>query len=175
MYKICRQYHLSRVHSCWGFSWTSKLVFTCLVPKEKYPTHRLIWWERIAHTPDACGASSKLQSVRSYTRLDQAPLIRAKASHKHFNAWLSLCLSDRPPAMHKNWMDWLIGEIHISMRLHLQNCCWACPSSLVLPSGNNNPFQLLISNNYVTCGRKEMLPITFKPTKLHKHPSDRAY
>lgn len=37
------------------------------------------------------------------------------------------------------------------------------------------PFQFLISNNYITCARKEMLPITFKPTKLHKHPSDGAY
>lgn len=67
----------------------------------------LIWWERTAHTPDACGASSKLQSVRFY------------------------------------WMDWVIGEIRISMRLNLQNCCWACPSSLVLPSGSNNPFNFL--------------------------------
>lgn len=127
----------------WGRSWTYKLFFTCLVPKEKYPTHTLIWWERTVHTPDACGASSKLQSVRFYTTLDQAPLIRAKASHKHFNAWLTLCLSDRPPATHKNWMDWVIGEIHTSMRLNLQNCCWACPSSLVLPSGSNNPFNFL--------------------------------
>lgn len=75
-----------------------------LMGKNSICTHTRCMW---GHVP-------KLQSVRFYTKLNQAP---------HFNAHLTLCLTDSHPATHNSWMNWVVGEIHISMRLKYQNCC----------------------------------------------------
>lgn len=94
------------------------------------------------HTTDACGCIFPNCSQPSFI----PNLIRLHCSGPavNHNVWKlssTLRLADSPG--HPREVNGFIGEIHISMRLKQHSCRWACPSSLVLPSGGNNPFNFL--------------------------------
>lgn len=148
MYKTCGQYHFTRVHSWLGTFLNLCIIFYMPCSKREIanPYTQLMGKNSVVHTLDACGASSKLQSVRFYTRLDQAPLIRAKASHKHFNAWLTLCLSDRPqPPQELDGLDnWRNPQIH---EAEIAELLLSLSQFFDSAFRQQQPFPFLISNN----------------------------
>lgn len=94
------------------------------------------------HTPDAWVHLPKLRFVRFYTKLNQPALFRARSQSQTCESLASSCVSQTVPG-HPQELNGSVGEIHTPMRLKKQNCHWACPSSLVLPSGSSNPFNVL--------------------------------
>ena len=104
----------------WGLSWTYTLLFTRLVPKEKYATQTAIWWGRTQcmHMPDARRCTSQTAGGQASYQTHSEPTDRGrKPTTNTSTPGFTLSLTDRPPATHRNWVDCIIREIHISMRL----------------------------------------------------------